>query len=356
MERRGTARLAADETGGDGSPVDRRSYLRFAGAAVVAASGAAGVGTAARRVDIADAGADPSGSERINETLRRVHGDGVEVHFPPGTYRLDPLSLNGSDWSLVGHDATLVVPSVDDRDSLSLGGSNWSVEGFTVDLPASGTAPATHLRGDGWTFRDVSFDATDRSDRDATDPDTMTSDDLPRTLSIEGTDSPATYEFTVGGELDRVSPTTPPDAWDGISGSTAAGKLASASCTDTFRFSGSVTDFKLLEGDAVVYLDGERTDPSSLAAATSLPKTITVTGTGAAAEYELSVDGQLEADPERGDPNQWGNVSGTAASGWVETASHVDSYRFSGDLTEFRVREGSLSVAVDGDRLDASGT
>ncbi len=619
MERERTVPPTTDETRDDGvSPVDRRSYLRFAGAAVAAAGGVASVGAASatRRVDVTEAGADESGRTPVNDALRRAHGDGVELYFPPGEYRLDPLSLEGDDWSLVGEDATLVVPGGADGDCLSLGGSNWTVEGFTVDPSGDGAAPTVELRGDDWTFRDVEFagraatavdelplvsatvesadaagrvagvstadhgasaappgpdllrvtsdsegtlrcrgcafvgpaanglDAADAagsvvaedclfadagvrlgggavvrncawratagapedasaggltvhggpdadgetrveacefevrgadapavdargrldrfavrdtrieqrggrpalrlaadgstavertsvtgdgdapavsvsgrgeavfrrvclrhsgdgvrvagaadcrvvdstvdvggdafapdadvtarnvsfdgacpaprlSNRDTTDSNYTTSmmqqATLPKTIAIEGTGSPATYEFTVGGELERVSPTSHPDAWDGVSGTTATGWVSTPSRTDTFRFSGSVTDFAFLEGDATVYVDGEEVDPSSLVAETSLPRTVTVTGTSAPAAYEFSVDGELEADPERGDPEQWGNVSGATASGWVASERHVDSYQFSGDLTAFEVREGTLSVAVDGEEVD----
>ena len=617
MQRERTSQLTTDETDADGSSVDRRSYLRFAGAAVAAAGGVTrvGVASAASRVDVTEAGADENGRTRVNEVLKRVHGDGVEVYFPPGEYLLDPISLEGSDWSLVGDDATLVVPDAVDGDYLSLGGSNWSVEGFTVDLSADGAAPAVELRGDDWTFRNVEFadradtpddaspllaatvesaDATGRLERvvatgrgasgttggrtllragpesegrlacrgcafggpagtlsaadtagpvvaedclfedvgvrvggdavvrncawrstgradaagglevrggpdadggslveacefemlggddpaidargrfalrdtrieqrngrtalrlsgrgpttvertsvagdgdapavtvtgpggtvlrnvcvchsgdgvlvrgaadchvaDSTvsvggeafvsDGDAVTARDvsfdgtcpaprlsnrnatdstdsteftsmlqnatLPKTIAIEGIGSPATYEFTVGGELERVSSTSHPDGWDGVSGTSATGWVSTPACADTFRFSGSVTDFEILEGDATVYVDGERTDPSTLSSETTLPRTVTVAGTGDAAEYEFSVDGELEADPDRGDPDQWSNVSGTAASGWVESDRHVDSYRFSGDLTDFAVRGGSLSVTVDGEEVDAA--
>lgn len=108
-------------------------------------------------VNIVEAGADKSGSEPINDVLKEVHGDDVTVRFPPGTYRLDPIRLSGSGWTLVGEGATLVVPSSANRDYLGLEGSNWTFDGFTIDLSADGAAPTNYLRGTDWEFKNVEF-------------------------------------------------------------------------------------------------------------------------------------------------------------------------------------------------------
>jgi hypothetical protein len=148
-----------DNDGDDGSLLHRRAYLGLAGAAVAATAGVTTSGRtrAETRVNIAAAGADTTGVEPVNDVLTDVLDDGVEVYFPPGTYRLDPVSLSGSNWSLVGEDATLLVPAYTDREWLSLDGENWTVEGFTVDLSAEGVAPSNYLRGSGWTVRDLEF-------------------------------------------------------------------------------------------------------------------------------------------------------------------------------------------------------
>ena len=632
MARERTARKPDEKATNEGTPLlDRRSYLGLAGAAVatVGGIGTAGTAAAAERVNVVDEGADDTGGTPVNDVLNRVHGDDVEVYFPPGEYRLDPISLEASNWSLVGDDATLVVPGSVQSRYLYLGGSDWTVDGFTVDLSADGAAPVNYLRGSDWAFKNVEFvgqmddpqnrgesallyPAVESSDGtgllenvvamdgcanpdessnrgltwlgqnnegkmtwrgcefalwanntlyaansagpvviedclfqntnvgvriggettvrncvwkqtgrvpaqrwtgaraarglwinsnqytagdivvegcefDMTGPDATTainaSNDLdgitvrntrirqgngqeaitlpgggpttlrkvsitgesetyavelsgrdgstlenvciqqpgdgvritdasgcevvdstvnvsgdafafdgasvdtrnvsrdgscpapnlsggdssgpsqskdttdpqlPKTLTVKGSGRATNYEFTVGGELTRASNADDLEEWDGISGTTATGWVTTSAHVDTYRFSGSVTDFTFLQGEATVYVDGERLDPTDLASETSLPRTVTVTGTGDATEYELSVDGELEANPERGELEQWDNVSGTTATGWVTTSAHVDSYRFSGSVTDFTFHQGSAAVTIDGERVDPS--
>ena len=154
----------------------RREYLKVVGAAAMTtalagcesqsptrttttatetteSSGAAASGP----TNIVEAGADKSGKKPINGALKKVHGDDVTVHFPPGKYRLDPITLAGSGWTLVGDDATLVVPGSVNRDYLYLKGSNWTFDGFTIDLTADGAAPTNYLLGTNWEFKNVDF-------------------------------------------------------------------------------------------------------------------------------------------------------------------------------------------------------
>ncbi|MFB6142873.1 MAG: right-handed parallel beta-helix repeat-containing protein [Halorientalis sp.] len=89
--------------------------------------------------------------------MKRAFGDGVELYFPPGEYLLDPITLHGTGWSLVGDDATLIVPGTVASEYLVLGGGRWRMDGFTVDLTADGAAPVTVMRGTDWQFRNVRF-------------------------------------------------------------------------------------------------------------------------------------------------------------------------------------------------------
>lgn len=111
-------------------------------------------------VNIADMGADTSGTRPINDVLAATHSSDRELHFPSGRYRLNPITLTGSNWAMSGEDATLVVPGSVRRSWLSVNGSNWEIDGFTIDLQAEGAAPSTYLRGTDWEFRNVVFRGT----------------------------------------------------------------------------------------------------------------------------------------------------------------------------------------------------
>jgi hypothetical protein len=95
--------------------------------------------------------------KRVNDELDVLLSDDVEVYFPPGEYRLDPIRLRGSNWSLVGDDATLVVPDDVTGPYFDVDGENWTIEGFTIDLTADRAAPVNHLKGTDWAFRNVEF-------------------------------------------------------------------------------------------------------------------------------------------------------------------------------------------------------
>jgi hypothetical protein len=111
-------------------------------------------------VNVADRGVDDSGTRPVNDVLAAAHGSDRKLYFPPGRYRLNPITLAGSNWALVGEDATLVVPGHVRRTWLSARGSDWEIDGFTVDLRAEGAAPSTYLSGTDWEFRNVAFRGT----------------------------------------------------------------------------------------------------------------------------------------------------------------------------------------------------
>ena len=167
---------------GEAAPTTRRRYLEMVGAAAIPTvlagcgsqpstetsttatepatrtEGSSGIAAASSGpTNIVDAGADKSGQKPINGVLKEVHGDDVTIRFPPGRYRLDPITLAGSGWTLVGEDATIVVPASVTREYIYLKGSDWTFDGFTIDLSADGAAPTNYLLGTNWEFKNVDF-------------------------------------------------------------------------------------------------------------------------------------------------------------------------------------------------------
>ena len=143
--------------------MDRRTYLKSAGAAIgscVLASTGVAATEYDRTVNIVEAGADPTGSQPIDDVFQEVAQDGTLVEFPEGEYVANQLSL----WGLENFgmratgDATL-VPGDDYHDEPWIGGSdtkNLLFEGFTLDTTDEGVSPSvTILCDDGLVVRDV---------------------------------------------------------------------------------------------------------------------------------------------------------------------------------------------------------
>ena len=153
------ARDNTDDSEERSANLDRRNYLKLAGAAAasVGAAGVASNASAARdRVNIVDAGADPNGNDPIDGVLQRVVGDDVEVYFPEGTYRVNSARLSGSNYALVGDGAKL-VPGDSGATMLHCSGHGWEVDGFEVDNTVTGRMPWIWVRSSGtdWTVRNV---------------------------------------------------------------------------------------------------------------------------------------------------------------------------------------------------------
>ena len=172
--------------GGDSSRrVSRRRYLASLGAASLGAAATpslVGRADAASKdriqelrdqystvVDVADAGADTTGTESITPILEEQAGDDTLLVFPPGRYRMNEEFRHcGFDhFGMVGNDATIVPDDYHEfegpeRRLFRLGvyhtpGRDLLVEGFTVDQ----SAPDTGIRtieaqvSDGLTVRDI---------------------------------------------------------------------------------------------------------------------------------------------------------------------------------------------------------
>jgi hypothetical protein len=224
----------------------------------------------------------------------------------------------------------------------SEGASSWSKTGTkTVSPSTSFEIDVSGLStGVDYEFRAIATTSGGLSATGRTKTFTSFSENA-STLEIRGTGTKTNYEFSVSGDLSGDGDL---EEWDGVSGTTANGWVTTTQQADTFKFTGSVSSFEFLEGTAEVYVDGEQVDPSSLSA-----KTLRVEGTGTKTNYEFSVSGDLSGD---GDLEEWDDVSGTTANGWVTTTQQVDTYLFTGEITEFSFLEGSANVYRDGETLN----
>lgn len=156
--------MARDRTAGDRdgrSLMDRRSYLKLAGAAVasVVAAGAAGTASAEKRhdtvVDMVEAGADPTGTTFIDPVLERVAGDDTRLVFPDGDYLLASFRRDDlSNFGVTADAASLVAPAGARGDWIRLrGGRDHAFSGLTFDLSRSDDARVELRPDDGLSLR-----------------------------------------------------------------------------------------------------------------------------------------------------------------------------------------------------------
>ncbi|EMA43083.1 hypothetical protein C449_13932 [Halococcus saccharolyticus DSM 5350] len=167
---------------------------------------------------------------------------------------------------------------------------------------------------------------------------------LPRSLSIESNGGRFSYQFTVSDELGKSTARGATiDSNDTIIESTATGQGGGGG-TDSYGFSGEILAFEL-SGDASVYLDGERVNPSSISG-----NRLTIEGAGSRADYTVAAGGALEKSTANGasindGDDQWGSsVSGFVVGG-------RDSYAFSGGIAALQV-DDSATVYRNGQRIE----
>ena len=154
---------------------------------------------------------------------------------------------------------------------------------------------------------------------------------LNRLVTIESTDSRATYDLTVDRKLE---PTTAGGAsindGDVVSKTTAAGEVDGGA--DSYAFSFDI-EFLRVDGDATVYVDGRSVDPGEFAG-----QVVTIESAGSRATYDLTVGGSLEKSTANGASiNDGDEISGSSATG--EVYGGADSYVFSGSVTRLDIDE-----------------
>ncbi|EMA35257.1 hypothetical protein [Halobiforma nitratireducens] len=185
--------------------------------------------------------------------------------------------------------------------------------------------------------------ATVLLDGEEIDPDEY-GEELPHTLEVEGQGEPTSFEITVDGTIEFDGDEDPDDEATTISGSTVQSSVTDGS--QAFRFSGAITDVTIIEGDAVVTVDGEEIDPDEYGDDQLLPHAILIDGTDTEepTTYSFEVEGrvveatfcQLTIDDER--VYEDGVVRGVVAGG-------RQAYWFDGGFESFTLL-GDASVDV----------
>lgn len=107
------------------------------------------------RIDFAAAGADPTGSDPVDDAFERVLADGVELRFGGGTYLVEgPLDVPHDDVALRGEGATLVPTDRTEHERLlRLTGDGVVVEGFEYDVTDCAYPPGVTVRAPNWALR-----------------------------------------------------------------------------------------------------------------------------------------------------------------------------------------------------------
>jgi hypothetical protein len=153
----------------------------------------------------------------------------------------------------------------------------------------------------------------------------------------------ALYEFTVSDSVQKND-----DAYeDTVEGSTASGSVGPDRGIDSFDYTGEITAFSL-DGPATVYRNGQEVNPATLGESDQqLPNTLILNGVDSpntASKYVFEVSGDIEKSAELGSVNAYDTTSSGSVEGRV--IGGKDAYRYSGDLTHFRL-QGSISVSID---------
>ncbi|WP_254764798.1 hypothetical protein [Natrinema marinum] len=159
---------------------------------------------------------------------------------------------------------------------------------------------------------------------------------LPHVLEVASRGTPTSYEITVDGAVELVSDDAPTADATTVSGSTVQSSLTDGS--QTFRFSGALTDVTFTDGEADVTVDGEPIDPSEYGDHKMLPHAIVVDGVEAdgPSAYSFEVDGTVvQSNYDGASIDTEDVIDGTAVRGAV--GNWLDAYWFDGDITDFHL-------------------
>ncbi len=131
-----------------------------AGAGTTAARGSTSTSTYETTVNVVEAGADPTGTEPIDDVLAEYNADDTALYFPAGEYLIDELILYGrSNFAMVTDENATLVPGPDHATDVWIGGADVEslvFEGFTLDHSGEDVHPTVGFTAvDDLVVRDV---------------------------------------------------------------------------------------------------------------------------------------------------------------------------------------------------------
>ncbi|QFU85003.1 hypothetical protein [Natronorubrum aibiense] len=279
--------------------------------AEAAASGAASTGTASSSAEPVEDDSDDDDSDDGLENVLLVDGDDSDVTRYEFNVdgELEPSNDEGATiddaLEIDGALASGVVANW--KDAFRFSGD---LEQLTVD------GPGTVL---------VNGDEVDPADY---------GEELPHVLEVEGQGSPTSFEITVEGTIDIASEDDPEDEATTISGSTVQSSVTDDS--QTFRFSGALTDVTVIDGEATVSLDGDQIDPADYGDHELLPHALVIDGTDAdePSTYSFKASGSVvKSEYQDASIDDEDVIEGKAVRGAV--GNWLDAYWFDGDIEDF---------------------
>ena len=201
----------------------------------------------------------------------------------------------------------------------------------TVSGTAKGGTDTYDYTG-GTTFCNVYGDATIEIDGTAFGPADL--GQLPNTLSVDSTDSNnlTDYDFTVSGQIEKSAHNSASiDSEDTIADGTANGSVQGGA--DSYRFSGSVSEFNHTGGSIRLYVNGQEKDPATFPGESS---------------------GAVVDDFEDGDLSEYSFDRGSTGASIVSSPTHGGSYalEYAGSYTEAISTSGLGAYPAAGDTFD----
>ncbi|WP_455449374.1 hypothetical protein [Natrinema thermotolerans] len=160
---------------------------------------------------------------------------------------------------------------------------------------------------------------------------------LPHVLEVSGEGTTMSYEITVDGSIELVADDEPAAEATTVSGSTAQSSITDG--TQTYRFSGALTDVTFTDGTAMITVDGERIDPREYGAYEMFPHALVIDGTDAdgPTTYAFEIDGAVvQSDYQNASIDEEDVVENGTVRGGV--GNWLDAYWFDGDIADFRLR------------------
>jgi hypothetical protein len=251
--------------------------------------------------------------------------DGTEYQLDAGQ-RIEIRSIGSEEWTKYAFETSGSVTKLSTADDADV------VDGTTAQGGlGNGYSDAFRFEGD-----IVSFDVLEGSSSniqvlvDGTELSIGDSHQI-RIKSVGSKDYVA-YAFETTGSIVRQKTA---DSSDSIEGTTAEGGVGGGG-TDAFGFDGDLVDFSVTRGspsDLSVTVDGNPVD---------LWNHLRIEGTGDFIGYQFEVSGDVKATKTTDSTD---SISGSFVDGSVASPG-VDEYRFTGDITQFELTNGTGGVDV----------